>query len=459
MWAEENHHPKGWIKQRFQRQFSELTRIALPTMGMRVGMLSLNLVDMAMVGHYATEHLAWLNLANQSIIMFTFVVALGLLMGVMVFTSNAYGANDYQECGRVWRRSMPYTVGISLVVVALTLPAPFILSLLGQSDQVIAESGRIIQVLGIGMPGHILFITCFMFLEGVKRPDVGLKIMLVANLVNIGLNSVLIYGADIPALGTIPALGAEGSAWTTAVVRWVMAGGMIAYIWLAPSLQKFGVRDPHGQKWSDWADQRQLGYASGVSLTAEVLAFSALAIFAGWLGIIPLAGQGVVSQVNGLPLMISIGLGGAGSVRVGIAFARRDRIDTLLATISALSLHIIITGILGLAIILFPRPLIGIFTGDTAVITLLLPMVMLFVTMMFFDGAQMLISNCLRGMKETWIPTLIQSFSFLVVMLPTCYVLAFTLGMGLKGLFLGTLIGVLVSFIIQLGRLYWLTKK
>ncbi|WND03957.1 MATE family efflux transporter [Temperatibacter marinus] len=463
-WDRETPHPAGWMFGRFKRQFSELVRLAVPTMGMRVGMLTLNLVDMAMVGHFATAHLAWLNLANQSIIMFTNVIALGILMGVMVYTSNAYGAKDYQECGRVWRRSLPFTGFISLFVLLLSIPAPFILEALGQAPEITQESGKIIQILGIGMPGQILFICCFMFLEGVKRPDVGLKIMVIANIVNIGLNILLIYGVNsdsalMPYTGFIPSLGAEGSAWTTTVVRWIMGLGMMLYIWHAPSLRRFGVRDPHGQRWSDWADQRQLGYASGVSLAAEVIAFSALVIFAGWLGTIPLAAHGVVSQVNGLPLMISLGIGGAAAVRVGIAFSRRDRLDTILAGISALILNVLIVGGLGVSILLMPAPLIGIFSNDTAVQDALVSLALLFVLMMFFDAAQMLVSNFLRGVKETWIPTVIQSTSFIGVMLPACYILAFTFEMGLKGLFLGTLMGVVVSMVIQLLRFIQLTKK
>lgn len=463
-WQTEPPLTPAWVKSRFTRQFSELVRLAVPTMGMRMGMLSLTVLDMAMVGHFATNHLAWLNLANQSVIMFSFVLALGLLMGVMVFTSNAYGAKDYRECGRVWRRTLPYTGMISLVVVAIALPAPWILLAIGQTPEVASESGRIIQILCIGMPGHILFINCFMFLEGVKRPDVGLRILIVANGVNVVLNYLLIYGVDaghmIAALtGPIPAMGAEGSAWTTSVVRWVMGGGMFLYIWHAKSLEKFGVRQPHGQKWSDWADQRQLGYASGVSLAAEVFAFSGLVIFAGWLGTVPLAAQGVAAQVNGLPLMLSIGIGGAGSIRVGIAFARGHRVDSILAGVSAMLLHMLIVGVLAAVILLMPVQLMGIFTEDTQVIDLLSPLVLLFVMMMFFDGLQMLVSNCLRGFKETWVPTMMQAFSFMGVMLPACYLFTFTFEMGLSGLFLGTLLGCMVALILQLYRFFWITKK
>lgn len=464
MWAQQETHDKAWIIERFKRQFSELVRLAVPTMGMRIGMLSLGLVDMAMVGHYATDHLAWLNLANQSVIMFTNVVSLGLLMGIMVYTSNAFGSKNYQECGRIWRRNLPFTGLIGLIVLLISIPAPAILLALDQAPDVALESGKIIQILGFGMPGQILFISCFMFLEGVKRPDVGLKVMIIANIVNICLNYMLIYGVEASStlgqiIGSVPELGAEGSAWTTGTVRWVMGLSIAGYIWFSPSIRKFGVRDPHGQTWADWSDQRQLGYASGVSLAAEVAAFSGLAIFAGWLGTLPVAAYGVANQVNGLPLMIAIGIGGAGSVRVGIAFARRDRLDTVLAAISSIILTIIIVGGLALAILAIPTDLIAIFTNDPAIFDMLLPLTLLFVGTMFFDSMQMLVSNFLRGLKETWIPTMIQAFSFICIMLPASYYFAFTVDMGVAGLFLGTLIGVFVSLVVQLLRFHQLTRK
>ncbi|WP_417458532.1 MATE family efflux transporter [Kordiimonas sp.] len=443
-----------WLRERLKRHFSELARLALPAVAMRIGIMGLGMVDTAMVGHYATEHLAWLNLANQSVIMFALVVGLGLLGGITVYVANAIGEDNNREAGRVWRRNLPFTAAVGAVILAAIWPAEYWLTLLGQTTEKAHESGQLIRILALGVPGHLLFVCSTMFLEGIKRADVGFYLMMGANVLNVIFNYFLIFGH-----GGFPEMGAAGSAWASTIIRWCLAIGAFLYVWYSPSVRGYGTRKPHGQKWSEWSAQRQMGYASAVSLAAEVLAFSALAVFAGWLGTVPLAAHGVVYQVLGVPLMISIGIGVASSVRVGIAFSRKDQADTALAGLAGVLLNFLIVGILAAGIYMFTADLLAIFTKDERIIILLLPFALTYTLGMVFDASQMVMTMVLRGYKETWWPTVLQGISFAFVMLPACYILAFPVGHGLQGLMEGMLIGVVVSWVLQMGRFYRLARR
>ncbi len=442
-----------WLRVRLKRHFSELARLAAPAILMRIGVFGLAMVDTAMVGHYATQHLAWLNLANQSVIMFTLVVAFGLLAGITVYSANAFGTDDFKEAGKVWRRNIPYTLLIGAIIILVSWPAETWLSLLGQNAQDTEVSGRLIRILALGLPGHLLFVCCTTFLEGVKRAEVGFYLMLGANIINVILNYTLIFGHY-----GMPELGAEGSAWASTGVRWFMAITAVLYVWYAPSLQKFEVREKTGQKWSEWKDQRLMGYASAVSLAAEVIAFGALAVFAGWIGTVPLAAHGVIYQILGIPLMISIGTGVATTVRVGIAFSRHDKADSILAGISGMAFNFIVCSFFGVSIYIFIEPLLAIFTTDLRIIELLTPLAAIAALGMIFDAAQMVSSMMLRGFKETWWPTYLQTFSFMFVMLPICYWLAIPVQMGFQGLMLGMFIGCVVAWILQVGRFLYIIR-
>lgn len=442
-----------WLRERLKRHFSELARLAVPAVAMRIGIFGLAMVDTAMVGHYATEHLAWLNLANQSVIMFALVVGLGLLGGITVYTANAIGEDNPREAGRVWRRNMPFTFLVGIVLMLAVWPAETWLTLLGQPADKALEGGRLIQILALGIPAHMLFVCSTMFLEGVKRAEVGFYIMLGANLVNVALNYMLIFGHY-----GMPEMGAAGSAWASTGVRIFMAIGAVSYVWFAPSVRGYGLRKPHGQKWMDWRDQRHMGYASAVSLAAEVLAFGALAIFAGWIGTVPLAAHGVVFQVVGIPLMMSIGIGVASSVRVGIAYSRKDRADTALAGLAGILLNFLMTGVFAVCIYFYIEPLLAIFTDDQRILALLVPPVVVYSIGMMFDASQMVMSMILRGYRETWWPTALQGFSFVLVMLPACYIFAFPLDHGWRGLMEGLVVGVIVSWLLQVGRFIHLAR-
>lgn len=443
-----------WLKTRLKRHVRELVRLAVPAVMMRVGLMTVAMVDTAMVGHYATQHLAWLNLANQSVIMFTFVVGLGLLSGVIIYTANAYGQADFRGAGKVWRRTLPFSLTIGGLLVALCWPAEQWLTLLGQTPEDAAYGGNLVRILALGLPGHFLFVNCTMFLEGIRRSHIGFYLMVGANIVNFTLNYALIFGN-----WGAPELGAEGSAWASTGVRWFMAFSAIYYVWNAKSLRKFKVREPHEQKASEWRDQRQMGYAAGVSMAAEVVAFSALAIFAGWLGTVPLAAFGVVYQVLGIPLMISIGVGVATSVRVGIALSRKDARDAQLAGYTGIAVTLFIVSVMALVIFGFTETMTRIFTNDMRIIDLLVPIAAIYVLGMIFDAAQMVASMVLRGYKETWWPTYLQGAAFVFVMLPLSYYLSIQLERGFQGLMEGMLAGVIVSFVLQLLRFRYLAIR
>ncbi len=444
---------RHWLKARLKRHVRELVRLAVPAVMMRIGLMAVAMVDTAMVGHYATQHLAWLNLANQSLIMFTLVIGLGLLSGIVIYTANAYGQADFRGAGKVWRRTLPFSLLIGGILLAVCWPAEFWLVKLGQSPENAAAGGDLVRILALGLPGHLLFVNCTMFLEGIRRGKIGFYLMVGANIVNLVLNYALIFGH-----WGAPELGAEGSAWASTGVRWFMAASALLYVWNAKSLGKFRVREPHQQDFSQWRDQRQMGYASGVSLAAEVLAFSALAIFAGWIGTVPLAAFGVVYQVLGLPLMMSIGIGVATSVRVGIALSRRDGRDAQLAGFTGLAVSFLIVSLLAIAIFGFTETLMNIFTNDARIIDLLVPIAAIYIIGMIFDAAQMVASMVLRGYKETWWPTYLQGVAFVFVMLPASYYLGIHMERGFRGLMEGMLAGVIVSFILQLLRFLYMAK-
>ena len=452
-WQAEDSHGSGWLRERLSRHLGELVRLAIPAIMTRIGIYFLNIVDAAMVGNYDTDHLAWVSLATQTLIMFAQVLAIGLFSAILVFTSSALGNKSLRECGRIWRRNLPYGIWSALIIIVICWPAETWFLMLDQTPENADIAGEIARVLLIGMPGHIFFFISTMFLEGLGRPKVGFAVMVVANLVNAFLNWLLIYGN----LG-FPEMGALGSAWTSTVVRWVMGIGTCAYVWFAPSMQQYGVREPHGQRWRDWKDQRRLGNATAVALTAEVAAFGALAIYAGWIGNVQIAAYNIISQVGGIPLMTAIGIGAATTVRVGIAAGRGDRADTILAGWTGLILTVILMALFGLVIIAIVEPVLDLFTEDVAVMALIIPIAVLMVVSMTTDAGQMVMSSALRGLKDDWWPTMIQSAVWAICMIPLSYYLAIKLEWGLAGLIAGTLASCSLSILLQAARFVWLTR-
>jgi multidrug resistance protein, MATE family len=82
-------------------------------------------------------------------------------------------------------------------------------------------------ILGLALPGLALYYVSAAFLEALHRPTVAFVAVLIGNLVNLGLNVVLVFG-----LGPLPALGAVGVAIATAITFALLAAGLGLYILL-----------------------------------------------------------------------------------------------------------------------------------------------------------------------------------------------------------------------------------
>ena len=432
----------------------ELLRLALPATASRLGLFAMAFVDTVMVGRYATAELAWLSLGNRALVTFLLIVAIGLLMGVLVATSTAFGQRDYPRCGQVWRRSLPYAAAVGVGMAALTCTAPWLMPLIA-ADPVIAEqAARLAMILGLGLPAHLVFFCSTAFLEGVRRPYVPMLILLAANLLNALLNYLLIFGN----LGA-PELGAAGSAWTTTLVRWLIAGVAVGYVCLAPSMRDFAVRRPYRGAWSDWARQRAIGYASAVSIGTEVGAFAGLAIIAEKLGALELAGQEIVFNVLGVPFMFAVGIGSATAVRVAIAHGRGARAETAVAGWTGVGAAVIPLAIIALLVGQRPEAVFALHSSDPALAAVAVPAIAFAAFVVLFDGQQATITMALRGLGETWWPTALQATAYVAIMLPLSWLLAVGLDRGLIGLLEGTLTASVFAVIAQNARFWWLTRR
>ncbi len=440
---------------RVTRHVVETVRLAVPMVVARAGMLVMALVDMTMVGHYSTSELAFQSI-GQAPVSTLFVTGLGLMLGTSVMAARFYGAGKLHECGMVWRRAVPYAVILGSVLLLISLAGIPFLRLLGQPEALAVGGGRVMMVLGLGMPAAMIYTACSFFLEGVKRPLPAMILMVFANLLNVLLNWLFVYGH-----WGFAELGAVGSAWATTSVRCFLAVGLLIYVLRMRSRDRFALRGETSARrgWKAGREQRRIGLAAGASFAVESTAFTAVSVYAGWLGEVPLGAIAVTINILALVFMVAVGLASATAVRVGVAVGQRDWPDVALCGWVGLGLSMVLSLLAGVLIWSFPMVLIGLYTKDEALMAVTLPLVLLMVWVLVADGGQTVMSNALRSRGDVHPPTFIQVFSYLVVMLPICWLLAFPLGRAERGLMEGILIASLIAMAISTSRFYLLARR
>ncbi|MEX0693438.1 MAG: MATE family efflux transporter [Rhodospirillales bacterium] len=438
---------------RLRRHSVELIRLGAPIVVSRSGFLFLVMADTVMTGHYSAEELAYLAI-GLGLIMPMMITALGMIMGTLVLTANSFGAGRPGDCGPVWRNSLSYALILGVICIAIGSQGASLLGLTGQTADVAQHGGRIMWIISLGLPGHLLFLSSVYFLEGIGRPSLSMMVMIAANLLNIALNWLLIDG-----IWMAEPLGAAGAAWATTITRWFMAISLGLIVWNLKDHANFAIRTRLTGGFRAWQELRRIGYAIGISVGIESLAFACLNAFAGWIGKLPLATYGLTLNLMALAFMLAIGIGSATAVRVGIAFGRGDIPDATLAGWTGLGANVIVMALAGVLVFGFTDPLAAFYTSDPA-LQLQAIVTIGFIAWIFIpDGGQAVMANALRGRKDVWMPSVIQMISFFGVMVPVGYLSAFTFGHGTVGLFHGILAGCIVSLVWLSFRFHHLGVK
>ena len=429
-------------------------RLALPVMLGRAGLLIMITVAMVMVGHAGPYDQAYFA-AGFSPHMLVLVFGIGAVAGVTVLSAQADGARNPQQCGRIWRLGLVMATLYGGAVGLAMLWGEAILHAVGQSDDIARHGGQVILVFAPGMPAILMFVATTSFLESIGRPRPGMIVSLAANLVNLVLCWIFVFGK----LG-VPAMGAPGAALAITVTRWCMLAAIVAYVLALPEGERYGIRAPlAGHYYNTMRKLLRLGTPLALAMGVESAAFATTTMFAGWLGNDALAAYQDALNVNAFVFMLALGLQTATSVRVAVAVGRNDQPGLRAAGWVGASLNIVLLAAVGVVIWFSRESIAQVFTDNPAVRLQLVSTLSLVAIVCVPDGLQAVLVGATRGVADTVLPTVLQFIAFWVIMIPLTYYLSIASGFGVNGLYSGIGISVVAASLFLAVRFAALTRR
>ena len=286
----------------------EILLIALPALGALAAEPLYLLADTAIVGHLGTTQLAALALAATVL---TSVVALCnfLAYGTTAQVARLHGAGDELAAGDLGAQALWLALAVGLVVTVFTvaLAAP-IVTLLGGHGAVADAAARYLRIAALGLPCALLAVAGQGWLRGVGDLRSPLVVVVIANVVNIALELVLVYGLD---------LGLDGSAIGTVIAQLGMGA---AFAWLL-------LRAPAATRRPVWALIRPLtrmGAQILVRTGSLLLAFGLASAVLARTSDAALAANQVVFQLFIFLALVLDALAIAGQVMIGRALGGSD---------------------------------------------------------------------------------------------------------------------------------------
>ncbi|MCF6443891.1 MATE family efflux transporter [Nereida sp. MMG025] len=432
--------------------FTALLKLGLPLVGSLLASFVLGLTDTIMLGWYSVEALAGVTIAG-SFFMTLVIIGSGFSMAVTPVVAAAAEQGDDTQIRRTTRMGLWLSVLFGAAIMGPLWWSEGWLIAIGQEPQVAALAQDYLRIAGWGIFPALLVRTLTAYLAAMERTQPILWATLAAAVVNIGLNYALIFGN----FGA-PEMGVRGAALASGIIQF---GLLVFFAWYAQKVmpehalfQNIWRRDTQA-----FAHIFQLGWPIALTNLAETGLFTASAVLMGWLGTLPLAAHGIALQVATATFMIHLGLSQATTVRAGRALGRRDADGLALGGKVAIGTSLGVSVMAVAVFIAVPGALVGLFLDPNdpmrdAILPIGITLIYMAALFQFADGLQVIALGLLRGVQDTRAPMWMAAVSYWGLGLPASYLLAFTLGLGAVGVWLGLVVGLLAAAVLLLTR-FW----
>ena len=431
----------------YRTQYGVSLKLAYPVMVGQLGQILVSVADSIMVGKFlGTIPLAAISLA-VSILIIPMVFAIGVAFGLTPLIAGADGADDPKEAVKYFKNGLVLNSVLGLLVYGVLAIFAQFAHLLGQDERVVSEAMPYLHIVGFSIVPMMAFFAFKQFAEGLSDTKAGMRVSLVANLLNILLNYPLITG-----WGPFPELGLAGAAVSTLATRFLMVAGMAIYI---RKHRKFASYWSHWRSteitWRSIRDILAIGVPSGLQLVFEAGAFAMSGVIVGMIGPVQQAAHQIALNIASVSYMMVSGLGAAATIRVGNQLGKRDIPMLRLAGQSLFHLTLAMMVLTMILLIGLRNFLPEFYSSDPEVLQYTAVLMIAAGIFQLPDGLQATTLGALRGVQDVNIPTIIAFVAYWVIAVPMCYYLGITEKMGPLGVWIGLTIGLVLASI----ALYW----
>lgn len=349
----------------------DIVRLAVPAFFALVAEPLFLLGDTAVVGHLGTSELAGVGVAGivvQTVVGLAVFLAYGTTAGV----SRHLGAGDTRGALTLGADGIWLAIGIGVLATALVIAtADPLIGLFGVSPSVAGFAHDYLVVAALGITPLLVMLAATGVLRGLQDTKTPLWVALGANLLNIVLNVVLVFG-----LGPVPALGVAGSAWGSVIAQALSALVLLAVVVRAARSAGASLRP-------DVAGVLTAAKAS-VPLVVRTLALRAALVIGAWAVASNATGEGTEVAAHQIAFTLwsflvfaldAIAIAAQALTGRALGAGDRDRTEALTRRMIAWGLG---SGVVAGVLLAAASPFLGhLFTPDPAVRDLLVPILLI----------------------------------------------------------------------------------
>lgn len=407
------------------------------------------IVDIFFVSGIGSNAVAVVGL-TESMMTIIYAISMGLGAGTTAIVSRRIGEKHPRAASIAAGQAIIAGFAFSfLFSIPGFIFAQDLLTLMGASSQVISEGWKFTATM---MGGNLVIVLLFI-INAIFRSSgdaaISMRVLWVANLLNIVLDPILIYG-----WGPIPAFGVHGAAIATTTGRGI---GVLFQLYLLFGRKhriKLSLRDfvPYPKV------MMQLIRLSLGGMAQNIIATSS------WIGMVRIVSTFGSSVVAGYTIAIRIliftllpawGISNASSTLVGqnLGAGKPERAERC-AWITGL-VNMILLGLTEVVVLLNTHFLLSLFIHDPIVINYGANALRIMSYGYVSYALGMVMVQSINGAGDTYVPMFINLICFWMIEVPLAYLLAVSLNIGLPGVCYSIVIAETVMAVLGVSWFKW----
>ena len=416
-----------------------------------------------MVGKLDPTNLAAVSLGN-SFIFIAMSIGIGFSAAITPVVAEAHSKKHDKDLMKSFVNGFILCLFLGCFLYGAILLFKPLLNVLDQPQNVVELAIPYLDIVALSLIPLLMFQALKQFSDGLSLTANSMYATILANVVNVIINYVLIFGKF-----GFPQMGIIGAAIGTLVSRIIMFIFLFFLLYKRDVIQKyisyifkFIINTEMIKKIIS------LGFPTSLQMLFEVGIFTAAIWLSGLLGEITQAANQIVLNISSMTFMIASGLSVSAAIRAGNQKGLNNYNELKRISLSILLLGIIFATVFSLLIFFFRSalPYIYIDISDSLnydknleIVSKAATLFIVVSLFQLFDSAQVIILGTLRGMQDVIIPTVIVFIAYWVVGFPVSYYYGDISQYKEIGIWFGLLCGLLFSSVFLYLRFIYLTNR
>jgi len=445
------------------KEFSYNWKLAAPVIMGMLGHTFVGLVDNIMVGQLGSAELAAVSLGNS----FFFVamsLGIGFSTAITPLVAEADSEDNFKKGKSAFKHGLFLCIGLSLLLYGMVLLARPLMYLMEQPEEVVVLTMPYLDIIAISLIPLIIFQGFKQFSDGLSLTKHSMYATIVGNLINVGINYLLIFGKfGFPKMGIIGAgVGTLVSRIAMIAIIWVLLKNDKKATAFVTHIKLFVLESTMLKKIIN------LGLPSAMQMFFEVAIFTAAIWLSGLLGKNAQAANQIALNLSSMTFMIAMGLSVTAMIRVGNQKGLKNYVELQRIAKSIFLMGIMFASVFAILFLIFhdifPTLYLDLedvnnYLDNQEVVAIASKLLLVAALFQISDSAQVVFLGALRGLQDVKIPTVLTFVSYWMIGFPTSYFLGKETAYGSTGIWIGLLVGLASASIFLYLRFIYLTNR